>query len=180
MKTFICILTLLASQTLFAQIETTEEFPKNWQISLDFGAQQGAQLASVTLGHFYRPQLLLALRAGLSVGEDDDGVDAKMTALLAKIFVGETFFISPIIGYRDLTDNYKEFLTNEGKTYEVRDLTVGVAIGNQWIWDSLSIGIEWIGIHDQVTTFESQGEPSLWEEHELDFTFLNLSLGFLF
>ena len=78
-----------------------------------------------------------------------------------KKFVGNSFYVKPEAYYRkqkyvaQTVNDYSELLS--ARAGEYTDIGLSVKIGNQWQWESFTIGCDWIGLNQTVSTIEESG-----------------------
>lgn len=103
---------------------------------------------------------------------------SEAIGLGAQFFTGNSFYLRSEFNYHDRFDN-----GIGDPSYE--EINALVAIGNQWQWKYLSIGVDWIGAsYHLVELKKSYVDPFTFSSNseidKIQFTALNLSIGLSF
>ena len=76
-------------------------------------------------------------------------------SLYYKRFTNNSFYVSAGVDYR--TVKYEEdMLSSYAFGFEGQSVGLGLAIGNQWQWDTLTLGCDWIGFSTPVISSTSK------------------------
>jgi hypothetical protein len=121
---------------------------------------------------------------GFKVGVDREG-EERQTNITSqyKHYVGNSFYVAGEVFYLHTREKEEiKFFRDAGTLSDKRELAeysslgVGVRIGNQWTWENLTIGCDWIGLGQRVGIFKK-------ESSKLDnttFTLINVIIGVSF
>lgn len=96
-----------------------------------------------------------------------------------KSFNGNSFYFEPSVYYRKQKVVQETTTVNSvlisSKSGDITDIGVSIRIGNQWQWDSFTIGCDWIGLTQSLSDLDSNGNLDSDEYGSL--SLLNLYLG---
>ena len=71
-----------------------------------------------------------------------------------------------------------------GRSYEGRtsfaDTGLGLKIGNQWQWDSFTMGCDWVGVSKSLAMLEQNGDKDADYPNATNVTLVNFYLGATF
>lgn len=154
---------------------------RNLQLALGPGIEFGIPTFSYNLSYFINSNKVINLRYSDRNNYNSDGgyQDQSAFKLGVKIFAGNSFFYQPNISYRDIS----HITTAE---YNYKDIMVGVRIGNEWLWDNFTLGIDWLGFNQHVAKIDEKVTPAGPVpagndiEKSLTFDFLGIYLGYSF
>lgn len=158
---------------------------KKFTLGLGFGLTLSEFSQSLSAEYFIDSDTLVSLRT--SYGEEEDTVGVKeeerqfSVELGVKRFVSNSFYLKPTVYYRnykntELEDNFWfNDETNGVERYE--DIGMGFSIGNQWQFESFTIGCEWFGLSNSVKTFENS---TVFDFREYSVNLVNFSVGMSF
>ena len=149
----------LLSLNLFAQSSMQNREGKRFQLT---GSPAGVNFSASGTG--FQAAYFLSTNSQVGFGiYDIDGFDFRGTGaeLFYKHFESNTFYYKPSIGYRNVTndeDFFDFFGSTETADTRLRDLAVGIKIGNQWQFDSFTLGCDWFGYSHVVANFGRDDE----------------------
>ncbi|WP_413290177.1 hypothetical protein [Bdellovibrio sp. HCB337] len=87
-------------------------------------------------------------------------VRASVVGVNWKHFYGNSFYTKLGVDHRSITVENLDYengqFTNSTVVGTANALTGNIAIGNQWQWDSFTMGCDWIGFNPSVLTLESK------------------------
>lgn len=141
MKAFIVL--MLLSCLAFAG--TSEEHRQNlkYQATLGAGVDYWTSTTQLQLSKFIKPDQLATLKIGARKSGEEN---VSNVAAQYKFFLGNSFYLAPEI-----------FYLNYFRKYANRRLTsigAGLKIGNQWQWEHFTLGVDWIGVGENVAYFK--------------------------
>lgn len=97
---------------------------------------------------------------------EDAGKGRSISAGL-KHFVGNSFYVKPEVYHRrqdivhSTTSVYSsaqdKWLLSDKDVASIEDLGASFKIGNQWQWDNFTLGCDWVGYSQSITTLEESG-----------------------
>lgn len=157
---------------------------KKMTLALSTGFNYSNSSAGASLGFFLDDDSIIG--ASFYDLDDDNNFNEDYEEGLAielsfKQFSGNSFYIQPFAYYRDVKEFEKEsfFGSIENRSYTIRDVGVGIKIGNQWQWKNLTLGCDWFGINRQVSRLEEEGDEGFlsFNDDRTQFTLLNLYFG---
>lgn len=83
-----------------------------------------------------------------------------------KHFFGNSFYLTTALAMRKFGFVAEGFLLNDDSYTTIRHTVssagVDVVIGNQWQWNHMTIGCDWIGIFNSVGRIKESGSDSAW------------------
>lgn len=105
-------------------------------------------------------------------GGEGRNKDSKQTiaSVFAKLFKGDSFYITPEVFYINRTD----FNKNDSDE-KVTHLGIGIRLGNQFQLENISLGVDWVGIGKGIFIFENDHSVPPYTV-----TLLNTYVGFAF
>jgi hypothetical protein len=154
---------------------------RSLQLALGPGIEFGIPAFSYNISYFINPHKVINLRYTDRDNYNKDGGYQNLSAIKlgVKIFAGNSFFYQPNISYR----NTSHTTTAE---YEYQDINVGVRIGNEWVWDNFTLGIDWLGFNQHIIKIDEEVTPAGPVpanndiEKSLTFDFVGIYLGYSF
>ncbi len=153
---------------------------KKFGLLIGSGRETTASALHAAIDVYLNPDLILQLK-GVSDSEDVyDGVkDSENSVNLGlKIFQGNSFYIKPSVGYLKYSEvDTISFIIGQvlqvtTDANQLSAVTGSLAIGNQWQWKNLSIGVEWVGVTHTLATLDYENDPK-----KTFLTALQLSFG---
>lgn len=135
-----------SSSTLLKDSSEQNRLGKKWTLQGQlFGAgPTGSSEKALIAGYFLNANSLMQTELGLSsVG--DVAYSSPRIGLHYKRFFGNSFYAKVGVDYR-----YVDYQTTNGYTggdenFQGQSLAAGLVVGNQWQWDSFTLGCDWIG-----------------------------------
>ena len=103
-----------------------------------------------------------------------------------KQFTGSTFYYEAGAYYRDqklvikteeVRTAYEKWSLTEKDTAEIQDLGVSFTVGNQWHWENLTVGCDWLGLSRSLYKISEKGDAS---EYYTAVNLLNFNIGYTF
>lgn len=154
---------------------------RKWQLALGLGIEFGIPSMNYNASYYLDPNSLLNLRYSHRGDYDKDGGSKELSAFKfgVKKFVGNSFFYLPNIAYR----NTSHTTTAD---YNYQDITLGVRIGNEWLLDNFTLGIDWLGFNQHIIELEEKVTPdgpvpsNADIEKTITFDFLGIYVGYSF
>lgn len=154
---------------------------RNWQITIGPGIEFGIPSLSSNVAYFLKQNSVLNLRFSHRGDYTSEGGEKDLTALKfgLKQFTGNSFYYQPNISYRSASHN-------TSVDYNLKDLNLGVRIGNEWQWENFTLGVDWIGFNQHIIEIDESVNPdgpvpsSIDIEKSLSFDFLGIYLGYTF
>lgn len=168
---------------------------KTFGFAIKAGVTHNYINSSVSFDYYKEANQIISLEY-LESSEETVEVEGalKVLSIGLKKFVGNSFFISPSLSYRNYKKNVTYNISTDGSEIindfeigyynEVRysDLALGMAIGNQWQWDNLTFGFTWIGVNKQILEISKNHEfgSRYFSSPSYSVTLLNYELGMSF
>lgn len=128
---------------------------------------------TLDVGIFLDNNSLLGLELGYAKDSNEKGEIEKTLGMFYKQFTGNSFYIRFGLFYEKLKSS-KYVIYSETQNSVLAD----ARIGNQWQWQTITLGIDWIGVYQRalvVKEFEYSKNNSKY-----GVTFLNFYAGFSF
>lgn len=176
-KIFTVFVTLLLSLSVLASESSTNRQNKRFQIVASYGGDYSSGAVGVFGGYFLDRDKLL----GVGISKYSSSfVEGTGIQVLYKSYVGNSFYWQPTLSYRNAGHVDDDFfgLGERTRTDDFRDLSLGFKIGNQWQWDSFTLGCDWVGISGVFSNLGGSKKESYSSDSHV--TLLNLYLGVSF
>ena len=129
-------------------------------------------LTAQPIGFAVSPVPSLGINAGYYLGrnsvlqlEHSDGVmnyvffdiGATTTTLNYKHFFGNSFYLKAGAGYRKIEiKNARLLFVDIKEVGSVENVVAEVAIGNQWQWETFTLGCDWVGLMTPISTISKK------------------------
>lgn len=126
---------------------------KRYQGTLSYGGDYAEVLPQVMLSKFLTSSDLLGLKAGyLKDSESSSDAYQMNLSLQYKRFFSNSFYLAPEVFYlkREVEREYS-------RDSKYRGLGASLRLGNQWQWEKLTIGCDWIGVGSRLVHFKQDG-----------------------
>ncbi|MAF91433.1 MAG: hypothetical protein CL674_09180 [Bdellovibrionaceae bacterium] len=118
----------------------------------------------------------------VKVSDDREGEAYELTA---KVFLGNSFYISPFLFKRRLAVRERDGswlfggsgdVVREG---EINDSGIGLKIGNQWQWNKFTLGCNWFSISESIFSSKQTGDLAYeYETTQVGLTEFYLGMSF--
>ncbi|ATH08395.1 hypothetical protein BIY24_10675 [Halobacteriovorax marinus] len=173
---------------------------KNYELLIGYGIDTRDTYYQLTLGKYINPKNILELSLNKFSDIDPDRYNTvsykgrlMKVDLGLKSFVGNSFYLKGGLGYTkgrlerissewtyDSNFNYSEYLVLN--INEVNALSAEADIGNQWQFESFTIGMSWIGVSSKILNFNDSEFSSSQDSinSKTSIRILNLQLGMSF
>lgn len=82
-----------------------------------------------------------------------DAVTASSVGVHYKQFLMNTFYVKAGVDHRQVTVQYdSNSNSSSGRSFTGMSTVTGIAIGNQWQWNEFTMGCDWLGVIQPVTS----------------------------
>jgi hypothetical protein len=177
MKKIFITLVLLGSFSAIAKDSSSFRTSLKHQVNYSIGHDFSEIYDQYSYSFFVTPNNIIGLRAGKSHYDEDEFA----TTLFGKRFYGNSFYTQIGISYLNSKfDDYSGHSISKPNNGIVKRSYAGVSgnirIGNQWQWDNLTIGCDWVGVskHKEIEKDLNVKGPNI------TVTTLNMYMGLSF
>ncbi len=172
MKILIFVLSLLFSFSSIARSSQEIRADKKFEVLYKGGYDYRMATNQFGISYFLNGDNILGARVG-SIKDDDES--QTNVSLEYKHFFSNSFYIAPEAFYLNTVEDELWFLSPLIKvnTTKFTSMGAGVRIGNQWSWEYISFGLDWVGIGQRIGTFHKDAGTV----NKTTFTLLNLTLA---
>ncbi len=139
--------------------------------------------AGMSAGYFIRQDILAELNyINGSATLLDSNLSWSVITARAKWFLGNSFYINTGAGVRDISfdSSYSMLgLASESKSIRASTSAIGldVGLGNQWQWDTFTMGCDWIGYFQPVSVSNRDGDSTGLSQSDLNSFKSSTSMG---
>ena len=179
-------------QSMKLEAESSEKTVKNskqnrdkkkMNISFTAGRELGVNAVGTEISYFLEPNSAIYIK----YSNDDEDIRSgfENTALVKlglKKFKSNSFYYK--VGAYHLSSNTKHYVKDSSNNYKsvkstFSELGISGSIGNQWQWENLSVGVDWLGINRTIVELQKFSAP-FERTNMTTISALNMQIGYSF
>lgn len=154
-----------------------------WAQLLGYGPNR-TNSTGLAFGSYYTRNDILFAEITYGTGNSSGGFGSEYDIVTHSLgvhwkhFVGNSFYLNSGIDFRKVDYNYKNTSTSTDSHFDSTSTAISFAIGNQWQWQSFTLGCDWVGLSVPIThnvsnaniTTSSSYEESSFNDDKDDFS----------
>lgn len=154
MKKLLLVSLLTLPLFSFADTSESERGKNKWEITVQAGGDYRMTPTQGSVMYHLDQDTLI----GFKGGTDRESNESQTSfALQSKHYTGNSFYVAPEIFYLNTNEDVDWFISDifniKSEYARYISMGVGVRIGNQWTWDTFTLGCDWIGVGRRVGTW---------------------------